>query len=276
MARKRMISPDIWESQNFSALSDLAKIVFISLFSHADDEGRGKADPSFVKNTTFPYDENRRVADIKSALSEIARSMSVQFYSVNGIEYFFMKNWGRWQKVEKPSPSKLPPPPIVGEGGAIHSSEKFGECSGNIRGVIGESSPTNGIERNRIENNIPPDTGAGENEFNVRFKAFCEKWGIADNNYYSPLLADLDFEKLDKAYSESTTFLQDRQKAPFAATLSWIVKNAADIYAGKYKDKVVTRAHGGRGRRSVTEEWEATIAHLRSANIVKEDDNGES
>ncbi|MDE7330292.1 MAG: hypothetical protein K2N30_04285 [Clostridia bacterium] len=237
MARKRMISPEIWESQSFSALSDLAKIVFISLFSHADDEGRGRADPTYIKSSTFPYDKGRRVADIKSALSEIARSMSVQFYSVNGIEFYFMTSWERWQKIDKPSKSKLPPPPSVGEGGAIHSNEKFGEGSANIRRGFDEGSTPNGIERNRIEKNIPPSACTRENDFEHKFKAFCNKWGIQDNNFYSPLLADLDFEKLDKAYAESSTFLQDREKAPFAGTLSWIIKNAEDIYVGKFKDK---------------------------------------
>ena len=41
MARKRMIDPAIWQSQDFSRLSMLAKLVFIGLFSYADDEGRG-------------------------------------------------------------------------------------------------------------------------------------------------------------------------------------------------------------------------------------------
>jgi len=154
LARKRMISPEMWESQDFAQLSDLAKIVFISLFSHADDEGRGRADTGFIKSMTFPYDENRRVADVKSALSEIARCMSVQFYSVNGSEYYFMSSWKKWQKVEKPSQSKLPPPPYAGVGGDIPNCEKFGECSPSIPRVFPESSPTNRIEGNRKERNI--------------------------------------------------------------------------------------------------------------------------
>ena len=91
MARKRMLSPDIWESQSFSSLSDLSKIVFIGLISLADDDGRGKANPAFIKSTLFPYDENRRVAEVKSALSQIARCTSTQFYSVNGNDYYFLK-----------------------------------------------------------------------------------------------------------------------------------------------------------------------------------------
>jgi hypothetical protein len=132
MARKRMLSPDIWESESFSSLSDLGKIVFIGLISLADDEGRGKANPSLVKSTLFPYDEKRRVADIKFALSEIARSMSTQFYSVNGNDYYLLLNWSKWQKIDKPSKSKLPAPPNSGVGGLLPESkenEKFEECS---------------------------------------------------------------------------------------------------------------------------------------------------
>lgn len=225
MARKRMISPEIWESQNFSSLSDLAKIVFISLFSHADDQGRGRADPSFVKNTTFPYDENRRVADIKSALSEIARRMSVQFYSVNGIEYYFMKNWERWQKVDKPSPSKLPPPPSVGEGGAIHSNEEFDEHSTNIPRTFDEVSPTNRIERNRI---IPPISPQGEGAGNAK--------SIFMSAY--PLLSaakkfddsKVDYKLLKKMFDRST-----RLKETYS--MKWVIENYDAIISGTFTDK---------------------------------------
>ncbi len=33
MARKRMIDPNIWQSEDFSKLSTLGKLVFIGLFS---------------------------------------------------------------------------------------------------------------------------------------------------------------------------------------------------------------------------------------------------
>lgn len=80
MARKRMISPCIWESFSFSELSDFSKLVFISLISHADDEGRGVAKAATIASMTFPNDENKRVADVKKALSEIALKTSTQLY----------------------------------------------------------------------------------------------------------------------------------------------------------------------------------------------------
>lgn len=155
MARKRMISPSIWNSRSFSKLSDFTKIVFISLFSHADDEGRGTADPAYIKSITFPWDgDKKRVADIQQALSQIALHMSVQFYSVDGEEYYFMTKWTEYQKIDKPTKSKLPPPPNVGVGGAIPNRGQFGEYSGSIRGVVGEDSTPNTIQYNTIQDDV--------------------------------------------------------------------------------------------------------------------------
>ncbi len=198
MARKRMIAPSMWESESFSDLSDFSKLVFISLISHADDEGRGKAKAATVTNVTFPNDENRRVADVKKALSEIALKMSVQFYSVDGREYYAMTNWLDYQKIDKPTKSKLPPPPTVGERGSYTQNGKFDDNSGSTRGEVGESSKPNIIEENiREDNNTPNSACAREEEpteFEIRFKAFCEKWGIViDSN--SPLIADFNFDK---------------------------------------------------------------------------------
>ena len=42
-----MIDPNIWQSEDFSKLSTLGKLVFIGLFSLADDEGRGRSNPVY-------------------------------------------------------------------------------------------------------------------------------------------------------------------------------------------------------------------------------------
>ena len=72
MARKRMIDPSIWINEDFGTLTNLAKLVFIGLFSIADDEGRGKASPAYIKAVLFPYNDDLRIADIEKALSEIS------------------------------------------------------------------------------------------------------------------------------------------------------------------------------------------------------------
>lgn len=108
MARKRMIDPNIWQSEDFSKLSVLAKLVFIGLFSLADDEGRGRCNSVYLRSTLFPYEESIRSADIDKTLSEISSNMSVVFYSCDGSNYYSLYNWKAWQKIDRPSQSKMP------------------------------------------------------------------------------------------------------------------------------------------------------------------------
>lgn len=103
-----MIDPSIWQSEDFSKLSTLAKLVFIGLFSLADDEGRGRCNPVYLKSTLFPYEEGIRSTDIDKTLSEISSNMSVIFYSCDGSSYYSLYNWNTWQKIDKPSQSKIP------------------------------------------------------------------------------------------------------------------------------------------------------------------------
>ena len=108
MARKRMIDPNIWQSEDFSKLSTLGKLVFIGLFSLADDEGRGRSNPVYLKSILFPYEEGIRSADIDKTLSEISSNMSVIFYSCDGSSYYSLCNWNIWQKIDRPTESKIP------------------------------------------------------------------------------------------------------------------------------------------------------------------------
>jgi len=142
MARKRMIDPNIWQSEDFGKLSNLAKIVFIGLFSLADDEGRGRANPTYLKSSLFPYNEGMRSADVEVALSEISRNMSVVFYSCDGSSYYSLLSWDNFQKIDKPTNSKIP---------------AFNEENKEIRRLFGEESTSTSRRlspnKNRIEKN---------------------------------------------------------------------------------------------------------------------------
>lgn len=268
MARKRMISPGIWESDSFSALTDFSKLVFISLISHADDEGRGKAKPAYIANITFPNDETRRVTDVKKALSEIALNMSIRFYEVDGNEYYVLTHWLDYQKIDKPTPSKLPPPTCDGEGGELHSERKVGEYSGSIRGELDEGSAPN-INKDKKENNIPPNSaGARVREgIDEALKAFCKKFNITVDGY-DGALQDISFDKLTERYEHSKTFLQDK---PVARSLKWICKNYAAILAGKYDD-FEEKPAGRRG--SARERGTDILKGVFDSLKQEDDDNG--
>jgi hypothetical protein len=110
MARRRMIDPHFWESGDVAKLNIFTRFVLIGMFSKADDEGRGVGGAVYLRNTIFPYDDIG-LADMKNALGEIQKRISIVFYEVDGNEYYQFLNWKKWQRVDKPKASILPPPP---------------------------------------------------------------------------------------------------------------------------------------------------------------------
>lgn len=256
MARKRMISPEIWESSSFSKLSDFAKLIFIGLISNADDSGKGKASPSYIRSRVFPNDEDRRVTDIKKALSEIALNMSITFYEVEGDSFYLLTNWSRWQKIDRPTPSKIPDPPqkeeAAGERGRSMQNQKFEDNSTNTRRGLDEGSSPNRIERNknRIEKEekysararedddcfgkeeATPSKHTESNCGTTSFTRFIEKWHIntgALDNYSAGKIAGIDWDAVSEWVAKSS-YLQ-QQKA-----ISFYIRHAKDILDGEYFD----------------------------------------
>ena len=137
MARKRMIDPCIWESEDFAKLSFFARLVWIGLFSNADDAGRGKGNSAYIKSQIFAYDDKLTVKEIDNALAEIEKIMSVRFYEVDGKRYYQLENWHKFQTINRPTPSQIP-----------EENKGCDEHSLNTHGVITEQSQTNQTQVN--------------------------------------------------------------------------------------------------------------------------------
>ena len=180
MARKRMIDPNIWESEDFSSLSMLGKILFIGLFSLADDEGRGNANPVYIRSKIFPHTaEKVRMTDVETALSEIAQSMSITFYVVNGRQYYALTHWNDWQKIDRPAPSKCPPP---------EDSEPFDESSTNVRRIFDESSTNDRRAFDESSTSVRENCDANKNKnmnMNINMKENTQKKGGVGGGRFS-------------------------------------------------------------------------------------------
>lgn len=111
MARIRTIKPEFWTDEKVVALTPLARLLFIGMWNFVDDEGRGEYSPSRLKLQILPADS----ADSSMLLGEIRREELILVYSVDGKEYFQVRNFAKHQKVDKRTPSKYPPPPSSAE-----------------------------------------------------------------------------------------------------------------------------------------------------------------
>lgn len=113
MARKRMINPTIWDDPNFVSMTNTAKLLFIGLFSNADDEGRIRGNPAYLKKTIFGYD-NTSVKQVEKLRNEVVDKMkNVMLYENKEEEFIALLEWGTHQKLrgDRIQPSDLPAPP---------------------------------------------------------------------------------------------------------------------------------------------------------------------
>lgn len=144
MARKRMIDPSFWEDLNIGQLSRTARLCFIGLMSYADDEGRVQVDPRYVKRAVFGFDDDLTTSDVGAILDELrGGATNLVFYEVGGRQIAVFINWRRYQYIQKPQPSNLPPPPQTVEETPV--TDQYDS------GIVPVS--TNRIEKNRTERN---------------------------------------------------------------------------------------------------------------------------
>lgn len=110
MPRIRTIKPEFWSSPDVGKLELFDRLLFIALWSFADDEGRGRAIPRELAGFAFPWDD---IPDdrITEGLRRLSVESTVTLYTVDGMPLFQITNWEKHQKVKNPSQSRLPAPP---------------------------------------------------------------------------------------------------------------------------------------------------------------------
>lgn len=133
MPRKRMIDPSFWRDEKISKCNFIERLLFIGLWTFAEDDGVGRANPLLIKADVFPY-ETLREADIKKSLDKLSSLGLIQLYEVDSQLYYLVSNFKKHQTINKPSQCYLPLPPGVDyvlENGENSSNEKLPEHYGS-------------------------------------------------------------------------------------------------------------------------------------------------
>ncbi len=110
MARLRFIHPDIWTDPAVGSLSPTERLMFIGLFSIADDEGRLPGTPAYLRSNIFPYDDftNEQVRIMRDNIA--AACPNVLIYTDGKVEYIALIKWLKYQNPRYAKPSKYPAP----------------------------------------------------------------------------------------------------------------------------------------------------------------------
>jgi len=107
MARIRTIKPEFPQSESVGRLSREARLLFIQLWTIADDAGRTRAASRMLASLLYPYDDDAP-ALIDGWLAELSDAGMVALYEHDGARYLEITKWLEHQKIDKPSKSRLP------------------------------------------------------------------------------------------------------------------------------------------------------------------------
>ena len=108
--RIRTIRPEFYESETIGALSWDARLVFISLWSYAEDNGVNRDNARLIRGTCFAYDADVSVERIEAALDELESAGCIRRYTQNGKRLLWIPNFHRYQKIDRPSLTHFTPP----------------------------------------------------------------------------------------------------------------------------------------------------------------------
>lgn len=236
MARKRMIDPSFWTDEKLGECSVYERMLFMGLISNADDEGRGRASAKLIKATIFPYDDIT-ADEVESCLLKLGNYGMLQLYTVNGQRYYALKNFLKYQLINRPTKSNFPPPDI-----------SLTEDSLNTHGGLTEDSRL--IEYNRmehkkngIENNICPPAepdGRVSNPKKLNNLDFDLCWKEYPNKKGKDKITKKAFNELDKLGTEKVLEAVRRYKAECEADKrdTQYIQHGSTFFNGGYKDYI--------------------------------------
>lgn len=111
MPRIRTIKPGFWSDAGVVSLSHEARLLLIGLISMSDDEGRFVATPAAIRGYVYPFDKGVTDAFVRRHRDEIAKIGTLYLYTADGLELGVLPRFLRHQRVNRPTPSVIPPPP---------------------------------------------------------------------------------------------------------------------------------------------------------------------
>jgi hypothetical protein len=105
MARNRMLNPEFWLDEDLAKLSAYARLLYQGLWGICDDNYATLPNKQgWIKVQIFPYNK----VDIAKLLDELSTSGHLILFEHEGQEFWFIKNFFKHQKVDRPSKPKYP------------------------------------------------------------------------------------------------------------------------------------------------------------------------
>ena len=169
MARIRTIKPEFWGDYRMAQeLSRDERLFYVALWNQADDEGRFLAHPRRLLGAVFPYDEDITAKHVRGWLDKLAATGRLTIYEVNGEPYAQLTHFSKHQKINRPQPSRIPPPDGMEDSWNVHGTfmERSSPERKGMEGNGSDDAPTSGApsRKERKPKKTPMPEGWEPNE----------------------------------------------------------------------------------------------------------------
>ena len=121
-----------------------AMLLFSWMIAHADNLGRLRGEPFYLKAVVVPYVPDVTEHDVECWLAKMAELGLVEWYEVKGDRYVQVRGWANHQRLDRARKSDLPPPPPGTSGSPSVSSGDGPVSSGDGSGTTGNRPVSTG------------------------------------------------------------------------------------------------------------------------------------
>lgn len=108
--RIRSIKPELWHDEAVGEISRDARLLFVGLITMADDAGRLRYAAPGILGHVFPYDDDVTAGKLRRWVDELVEHGLIHVYECDDREYMWLPGWRDNQRINRPTPSKLPCP----------------------------------------------------------------------------------------------------------------------------------------------------------------------
>ena len=102
MARIRTIKPQFWDDAKIGRIPRDARLLYIGLWTFADDLGVVIADPVWLKSKIFPYDRIQ-IQQLEAWLGLLEKTGFISLLSVKSESFYYLPTFSRHQIINRPN-----------------------------------------------------------------------------------------------------------------------------------------------------------------------------
>jgi hypothetical protein len=228
MSERRAIATNIWDDEFVGSLTHFERLLWIGLFTSADDQGRLIHNSLLIQRKIFLYDEDITPGQVEAAIEKFGQAGAgkVFIYEAKGKKLLQLVNWWDYQTLQWPQDSKYPPPEgwvdrVKRKGKDGKVSSRNWDCKGGFAVADLLMDKPMGIPMTigeGIGGDIGIDIGGNIEDGIEGGQVEVEREGESEKEVRKESEKEVEVEVEDKNFNYYSDFWEKTPKTPFEAS----------------------------------------------------------